>query len=451
MSQQTTIQNHFQLGQKAFEEHNYDHAITQYQNSIDIAPNNSKTYYWCGRAFYRLKRYNEAISQYQESLKNDPNKAKTYYWCGRAFYGLKRYNEAISQYQESIDIDPNHAETYYWLGRARFELGKKNFDSGKDDEASWEKDFCEAIAQYRNSIAIDSDNTDTYYWLGRACFELGKKNFDSNKDNQAYQEKALNRYYEAIIEYQNSIAIDSHNADTYYWCGKAHYFLGEDEEAFKKYKKSIELKSDELNSEYKADAYYHIGVYFDQIRRYEKAVQQYEKFIEKYERLIQKEPLYIDVHYWLGKDYYYLGEDEEAVKHLETFIEKYKQLEKEKTIDIDNVVKQLKYKYIDSCYWLGLARYIKNVPDGKTVEFKEFLKQNLPNIEDALVDKYIDLGIGFIDLKKYEQATNYFKQAIVQLNKIESLFDSIKHKTQYFEKRIKAKSYCFCSITAKTI
>lgn len=65
-----------------------------------------------------------ALSQYQKTIQLDPNDAEAYYNMGVVYYNEKKHNQSKAQYQKAIEIYPEFSEAYYGLGTVYYVEGK---------------------------------------------------------------------------------------------------------------------------------------------------------------------------------------------------------------------------------------------------------------------------------------------------------------------------------------
>ena len=63
-----------------------------------------------GDLYYKNNKYIEAITSYDESLKLDPNNVKSIYRRGRSYEELGIYNKALEDYLKVIEIDKTFKE-----------------------------------------------------------------------------------------------------------------------------------------------------------------------------------------------------------------------------------------------------------------------------------------------------------------------------------------------------
>jgi len=95
------------------------------------------------------KKHYEAISDYNSSIKLYPNDAVVYYDRGVAYYNLENYAEAIRDYSTAIKLDSDFASAYHNRGIAKEYIGlhycedfKKACKLGDDDSCEWYDEEC---------------------------------------------------------------------------------------------------------------------------------------------------------------------------------------------------------------------------------------------------------------------------------------------------------------------
>lgn len=99
------FENHFyeSLKQKAIE--NYDKAIAEIQQCIQVQPKNAALYNELGKNNLSLKRYPEAENAFKKAIELNPK--ERWYWNGLydVYYETKDYNNSITVVQKLIEFD----------------------------------------------------------------------------------------------------------------------------------------------------------------------------------------------------------------------------------------------------------------------------------------------------------------------------------------------------------
>ena len=236
---QLTPWDHIRRGNRHYDAGEYDDAITDYNQAIDLDSNIAAAYYNRGVAYTKLGKYAEAIGDLTQAIALDPQDAAAYNNRGIAYRNLGKYAEAIADYDQAIALDPKYAVAYSNRGVANNHLGK----------------YAEAIADYTQAIVLDPKYAVAYSNRGGAYAELGK-------------------YAEAIADYDQAIALDPKYAVAYNNRGYAYDDLGKYAEAIADYTQAIVL-----NPKYAA-AYNNRGVAHNYLKQYPAAVEDFTKAIE---------------------------------------------------------------------------------------------------------------------------------------------------------------------------
>lgn len=80
---------------------------------------------------FQRGNYQGAIADLNQSINLNPQNAFAYNSRGNAYYELRQYQDAIAQYDQAITLNPNYAEAYFNRGLAHQLIG--NTDQAKQD------------------------------------------------------------------------------------------------------------------------------------------------------------------------------------------------------------------------------------------------------------------------------------------------------------------------------
>ncbi|MDZ8050033.1 MAG: tetratricopeptide repeat protein [Aulosira sp. ZfuVER01] len=258
------------LGDKSFEQGESDTAIINYNQALQLNPQNAEVYYKRGMVRYHLGDYEGAIADYTQVIQVNLNHTKAYNQRGLARYQLGDYQAAIDDYTQALRINPHVAVTYRNRADARSHLG---------DHQGAIEDYTQAIKinphyaiTYKNSsisryllleqqkftqaIKIDPHDAVAYYNRGKARADLGDYEgtiadyTQAIKINPNYVDAYYSRgnanfdlgnYQGAIIDYSQAIKINTNYVDAYYNRGHARFGLGDKQGALEDFQKAADL------------------------------------------------------------------------------------------------------------------------------------------------------------------------------------------------------------------
>ena len=186
-----------------------DGAISQYQQSLRLKPDDALVCNNLGVALDKKGQTEDAIRQYREVIRLEPDRPFPHYNLGNALLKKGQIDEAITQYQEAIRLKPDYADAHNNLGNALNNKGQLDA----------------AIDQYQQAIRLDSDYAIAHNNLGAA---LGKKG----------QSDA------AIRQYQEAIRLNPQDALAHNNLGVALDKMGRTDEAISQFQEAVHLKPD---------------------------------------------------------------------------------------------------------------------------------------------------------------------------------------------------------------
>lgn len=200
----------FQKGKDYLDQEEYLLAYEQFQQLVELEPNNYRYWYNRGVALKNLERYEEAIASYDKALKIKPD--YYYAWNSRGIIlcdCLGRYEKAINSFDKAIQLEPSHYKAWVNRGIALSNLGCHE----------------ETITSCKKALEIKPDYYEAWDKIGIALSDLGK--------------------YEEAINYFNK-ALEIKPNDYRYWYNRGVTLsnLGRYEEAIASYDKVLEIKPD---------------------------------------------------------------------------------------------------------------------------------------------------------------------------------------------------------------
>jgi len=184
-----------------------EEAIGQYEQALQVAPDDAEAHYNLGVALEQMGRVPEAIEHYEQALRLRPEYAAAYSNLGSISLRLGKVPEAIAQYERALQFEPDMAEAYYNLGLALKQAGRVE----------------EAIKRYTEAIRIKPDYAEAHYNLANALLGLGKVS-------------------EAIEHYEQALQIKPDFAEAHYNWGVALEQTGRVPEAIEHYQQALRLR-----------------------------------------------------------------------------------------------------------------------------------------------------------------------------------------------------------------
>ena len=103
-----------------------------------------------GNSYREQKQWDEAIVEYTQVIEIHPEFAAAYFNRGTCYYGKGDYDKAIADYSKVIEIDPKYADAYFNRGLAYY----------------YKHDYDKAIADYTRVIALVPKDADAYTTAG---------------------------------------------------------------------------------------------------------------------------------------------------------------------------------------------------------------------------------------------------------------------------------------------
>ncbi|HOO46267.1 MAG TPA: tetratricopeptide repeat protein, partial [Deltaproteobacteria bacterium] len=103
----------------------YAEAAIQYQNALQIAPDDVETLLALGEVQLKLMRANEAYKAFLRAAQADPNNIKSREYLASMQLLAKKYDLAVNQASEILEIDPQNLTAKEMLSQAMFHSGNQ--------------------------------------------------------------------------------------------------------------------------------------------------------------------------------------------------------------------------------------------------------------------------------------------------------------------------------------
>ncbi|MGJ5632463.1 tetratricopeptide repeat protein [Nostoc sp. CALU 1950] len=258
----------YQQGVNKYESGNYEGAVKDFNQAIELDPQNALAYNKRGDAYYRLGDYEQAQADSSQAILLNPQDANAYFDRGFAFYGLSKYKEAIADYTQAIKLNSENAYSYYGRGLARSQV--------KDNKG--------AIGDFSKAIALKPEYTEAYLQRGILRRRLKQRlaaiqDFDAiikinPSDAKAYYQRGLTQsvnkqQYAALKDYADAININPKYIEAFLNRGDIYSELGNKVEATEDYNTILEIDPKFIA------AYIHRGIHRFSFGNYKGAIEDY--------------------------------------------------------------------------------------------------------------------------------------------------------------------------------
>jgi len=278
----------------------YEMAIKSFDEAIKLDPSYLEALIAKADILMKLKKNELAIEAYSAALALNSTNARLWYSRGMAYYNIQKYGESITDFKEAIekdglaDIDNTlYISSIYHRGLALKFLKQDNTDEALILNQIALKGLQSNLNDtdlYKRSLeilnkALEINQSIGAIWMGKgvALYKLSeyeqalepyKKAIDLGPESVSLDSTIgtadmlmmLERYDEAINYYESAISLTRNNSKLWNSKGKAQYYSGNSEEAFKSFNESVRI-----NPEF-AKAWFNLGLALFELNKYEEAV-----------------------------------------------------------------------------------------------------------------------------------------------------------------------------------
>jgi tetratricopeptide (TPR) repeat protein len=224
-------------GNEYYKQKDYKNAILMYNNAIQLKPGiNDNLYYKRGCVFFNVGNFNSAIQDFTEAINLNHDKVKYYYRRGQAYFRDEHYDCAIKDLEKALILDPGNHDIEKDLDKARKaneppqppEPEREVTEEEKIDinnlieqgkRYSRQKDYKSAIKKYTEAIKLnrgaDNINYDLYYRRGSAYYNAASPNPSED----------ANKYYKfAIRDFSSAIKLNGNDVRYYHYRGLTYSY-----------------------------------------------------------------------------------------------------------------------------------------------------------------------------------------------------------------------------------
>ena len=260
-SRRETLGEAFRAGLDAMWGGADDEAIEHFTKAVATDQKNSRAWFSLGLCHERRGGNADAAKAYEQCVRSDPADGIALYHLGQVFLEMRQWEAAYESYAratQALDIQIEAHPDNPWLcihaGNGLCEIGKLLLSASRSaaDRTTVKsvEAFLLSIEIHNEALKINPRSALAYYGVGRGYTWLGK-------------------YEEAYKYYRKSVELDNENPDVLHNMAVAAGELKLFDEAVELHKREVALTPDD------AVAHYSLGVAYGTLDMYEEAAAQY--------------------------------------------------------------------------------------------------------------------------------------------------------------------------------
>ena len=252
------------------------------------------------------KKYDQAIAEYVKALEIAPNDSNLHYNIGTCFQSKGDFEHAETAYKKSLEVDIKNEKTKTALENLNIEIkSKKSKDLvGRAIELQNAGNYTEAITTYLAALGLNDTDPTLHYNLGTAYQASGdltkaqeeyKKAYELDKTNQVYlnalnllkidlakplvqsavNKQTTNDILGAISDYSKALELVPNDPQVHFNLATAYQAANQFDNAVMSY-----LKAGETDPKGQADAFFFLGIIYEERKNNNLAVTYYEKYLQ---------------------------------------------------------------------------------------------------------------------------------------------------------------------------
>jgi Flp pilus assembly protein TadD len=133
-----------------------DQAIQEFQQTLELHPDDAQAHYDLGVALRQKGQVDEAIFEFQKAAGIRPDFAEARNNLGNCLLQKGRVEEAVTHLNKALEIQPDYAQAHYNLGNALLQKGQVD----------------EAILQFQRLLALQPESAEARRSLANIAWRL---------------------------------------------------------------------------------------------------------------------------------------------------------------------------------------------------------------------------------------------------------------------------------------
>ena len=89
-----------------FNERAFPQALNEFNQAIQLQPDNDYLYHWRGRTYWEGKNSQAALADFSKAIALRPNYVNYYHWRGLAYRKARQYEYALEDFSKAIELQP---------------------------------------------------------------------------------------------------------------------------------------------------------------------------------------------------------------------------------------------------------------------------------------------------------------------------------------------------------
>ena len=175
-------------GNQFFEQAEYVHAISAYQEALQLHPEYPEIYFNLGLAYQALFQFEIAVLQFEQAIQINPNYVDAYIQRGNVLRDLQQLQLAKLSYETALSIDERSTQALNNLGVVHYEL----------------RQIPEAIIFFQRAIKLDENHINAHWGLSLCYllmgqFDQGWQEFEWRLKDQEFTLKTFPHEYEQYL------------------------------------------------------------------------------------------------------------------------------------------------------------------------------------------------------------------------------------------------------------
>jgi tetratricopeptide (TPR) repeat protein len=234
---------YFDSGYIKYKKGDYNSALLDLDSGLAINPNYIEAYFDKGRIYYYQNKIDSAYNTFKYAIEKHNKWHLLYFWSGICNSKLKKYMDAYNDYSKAIELNPKYSLAYF-----NRSLARKKYNESNINNYNFNNNY--EFADIEMAIKLDS-NISNYY------------------AHRAILHKLAGKYYEALVDYNKAIKIDS--LDDILFSSRALLkldFLLDTTGAFEDVRKTLELNPKNVFGLNYTGYIYYIQKNFEEAEKY---------------------------------------------------------------------------------------------------------------------------------------------------------------------------------------